>query len=183
VAGIPNGIFQNDICEFESSQPSHGVRSRAGPFRRWTPAKRPGCGGFSVGLFGSLAASKPIRVPRTGLKNSRATVLPAEPGAETACDSKASANSQSSSTASTSRLPIYFDLRKGKVIETDERWPFCTQIVDCDCDIMEAQLPGSTRRRLRCSRDRWFGTYRWQTCRERQTGRSDWRQGSAARIQ
>jgi hypothetical protein len=80
-------------------------------------------------------------------------------------------------------LSIYFDLRKGKVIETDERWPFCTQIVDCDCDIMEAQLPGSTRRRLRCSRDRWFGTYRWQTCRERQTGRSDWRQGSAARIQ
>jgi hypothetical protein len=38
---------------FESSHPSHGVRSRAGPFRRWTPAKRPGCGGFSVGLFGS----------------------------------------------------------------------------------------------------------------------------------
>jgi hypothetical protein len=32
---------QNAILRFESSQPSHRVRSRAGLFRRWTPAKRP----------------------------------------------------------------------------------------------------------------------------------------------
>src|ERR1700730_3473506 len=34
-------LTENYVCEFESSQPSHGVRSRAGLFRRWTPAKRP----------------------------------------------------------------------------------------------------------------------------------------------
>jgi hypothetical protein len=45
-------------------------------------------------------------------------------------------------------LSIYFDLRKGKVIETDERWSFCPQIVDCDRDIMEAQLSGDLFQQL-----------------------------------